>query len=454
LIFLARYLSSNSRRVAAIIVVLVAVPLAPIIVFFKPGVKPNTVKLKKSSLPAHPEGTTDGTEIGDSLKEDNVRKLTPLKGLEVTLRRGDTLLKLLLRNGLQAPSANKLIDTLRPYFDPSKLRVGQNVHLLVDGEQKQVRGLQYVSGDMEVRADSTAEGWAAQRNSIPSVQAARVIRGDVDDSLYESGVTAGLSASQIMELSTLFEYDIDFFSDFQRGDDFSVLFEQTQYADGRNEKGEILAAELQAGRQPFRIFHFTNENGTSGYYNAEGKALARAFLRAPLSYQRISSRFSLARRHPIFRVVRPHRAIDYAAPAGTPVVAIGDGRVTFAGWQNGYGNIVEVRHANGFATRYAHFSKIASNIHAGAQVTQGEVVGYVGQTGHATGPHLHFEMLRKGEKIDFLALKIPPAIELRGVDLKKFFEKRDQRLALLEGKAALIAQAHPAKSTDDRASAN
>jgi murein DD-endopeptidase MepM/ murein hydrolase activator NlpD len=150
-----------------------------------------------------------------------------------------------------------------------------------------------------------------------------------------------------------------------------------------------------------------------------------------LSYARISSRFDFARLHPIFRTVRPHRAIDYAAPAGTPVVAIGRGQVEFAGWREGYGNLVEIRHAKGYASRYGHFSRIAEGIRLGRSVEAGDVIGYVGQTGHATGPHLHFEFLERGQRINFLALDLPKIERLKGADLERFIQTRDQQLATL-----------------------
>lgn len=166
----------------------------------------------------------------------------------------------------------------------------------------------------------------------------------------------------------------------------------------------------------------------------------KAFLRAPLNYSRISSPFRMDRRHPIFRTVRPHQAIDYAAPTGTPVVAVGHGQVTFAGTRGGYGQLVEIRHDNGYVSRYAHFSKIPKGIRAGKPISRGEVVGYVGQTGHATGPHLHFEMLNKGRKIDFLGLKTASSDRLSGAELQEFMALRDRKLALLQGNAAAATQ--------------
>ncbi len=169
-------------------------------------------------------------------------------------------------------------------------------------------------------------------------------------------------------------------------------------------------------------------------------ALRRMFLRAPLNYRRISSLYSPQRMHPIFRTLRPHQAIDYAAAAGTPVVSIGRGTVKFAGWQDGYGNLVEVTHGNGYTTRYAHLSRIASGLSKGTRVAQGHVIGFVGQTGHATGPHLHFEVMSGQRKINFLALRIPSQQRLSGEELERFAASRAEHLALLHNGEFLLAQ--------------
>jgi murein DD-endopeptidase MepM/ murein hydrolase activator NlpD len=188
---------------------------------------------------------------------------------------------------------------------------------------------------------------------------------------------------------------------------------------------------LEAGGRVFSSYYFVGKDGDGEYFNADGEALRRVFLRAPLSYARISSPFSTSRRHPIFRTLRPHLAIDYAAPAGTPVVAIGRGRVDFKGWRGGYGNVVDIRHSGNYLSRYAHFSGFAPSLRQGQSVDLGDVIGYVGQTGHATGPHLHFEFLRGGTKINFLDLRIPKNQQLVGEDLRRFNLLRDQRQAQL-----------------------
>ncbi len=349
----------------------------------------------------------------------------------VKLRHGDTLMAVLKRYGIGLPSAHALIAKVRPFVNPRKIQPGDNIHVLLNAGDQTVEALEFVVDNNMVRVKATSDGWLAERQEIPFVRETRVVRGTIKGSLYESGTEAGLSPQQIVDLAKIFEYDIDFFSDFQPRDSFKVMVEDLRYTDGRRVPGRVLAAELEADSDVFDAFHFAGKEGSNEYYNHKGEALHRAFLRAPLSFVRISSPYSRNRRHPIFRTVRPHLAIDYAAPAGSPVVAIGRGRVEFAGWRGGYGNVVDIRHASNYVSRYAHFSKFAGKLRRGQAVEAGQVIGYVGQTGHATGPHLHFEFLRGGTKINFLALRIPKNQQLAKEDLQRFQHLRDERQVML-----------------------
>jgi murein DD-endopeptidase MepM/ murein hydrolase activator NlpD len=357
----------------------------------------------------------------------------PESRVGVTLRSGDTLMSVLKRFRVAAPSARAMIEKVRPFVNPRKIRPGDSVHVVLSAEDRSVQAMEFIVDDNLIRVKATGEGWFAERREIPFVRDTKAIRGAIKGSLFESGTAAGLSAQQIMDLAKIFEYDIDFFSDFQPDDGFNIIVEQIRYADGRLGTGRVVAAELEADKETFNAFYYVGEDGKGDYYNSNGEAQRRSFLRAPLSYVRISSPFSTSRRHPIFRTLRPHLAIDYAAPAGTPVVAIGRGRVDFVGWRNGYGNVVDIRHAGSYTSRYAHFSRFAGKLRRGQTVDAGEVIGYVGQTGHATGPHLHFEFLRGGTKINFLDLRIPKTQHLAGQALAKFNRLRDQRLARLHG---------------------
>jgi murein DD-endopeptidase MepM/ murein hydrolase activator NlpD len=366
-----------------------------------------------------------------------------LARVAVTLHRGDTLLSVLTRFGLPSLSAQRIVEKVRPLLNLRTLRPGHNVQIVVNPADQSVQGMEVALETNLVSVKSTAEGWSAERRDISFVRETRIVGGAVAGSLYESGVNAGLTPQQILELAHIFEYEIDFFSDFHRGDGFAAVVEQLRYEDRRRAGGRVLAAQLEPNGEISTAFYFITPDGKGAYYDREGRALQRSFLRAPLSYLRISSEFSLARQHPIFRTVRPHQAIDYAAPEGTPVVAIGSGRIEFAGWSNGYGNMVEIRHSNGYASRYGHFSRIAPGIRKGAQIEAGEIVGYVGQTGHATGPHLHFEFLKDGEKTNFLALKLPGMDRLTGDALQAFKLSRDERIAELQRAGDKVAGARP-----------
>jgi murein DD-endopeptidase MepM/ murein hydrolase activator NlpD len=358
----------------------------------------------------------------------------------VKLRPGDTLAGVLRRFGVTPPSAHAIVDKVRPFLNPRQMRPGHDVQMVLRPEDQTVQGVEVVVDNNLVRVKATADGWSAEREEIPFVRQTRLIRGTIKDSLYESGVGAGLTPQHILALAKIFEYDIDFFSDFHRGDTFYFAIEELRYADGRRVLGRILAAELESGDDTFSTFYYVAHDGSGSYYDSSGHPARRSFLRAPLSYVRISSPFSMNRQHPIFRTVRPHMAIDYAAPAGTPVVAIGKGQVDFVGWRNGYGNVVDIRHSGGYMSRYAHFSRFARGIRRDKMVDAGDVVGYVGQTGHATGPHLHFEFLRDGQKINFLSLRIPKTDRLTGDDWQRFKRLREEREVLLHSQDNRVVQ--------------
>lgn len=366
-----------------------------------------------------------------------------IRTVEASLDRGETLQELLDRYSLDPATARAVIDAIRPHFNPRRVRPGHGVRMFLDPSENLLKGLELSLGKMFVRVRSTPGGWMAEGGESRFEAQTRVVRGTLLRNLYQDGISAGLAPAQIMDLADIFQFEIDFFSDIRRGDTFSVAFEELRYENGFSEAGRILAAEINLSGTPARAIYHSPAGGEGGYFDAEGRSVRRAFLRAPLNYRRISSTFSYNRRHPITRTVQPHLAVDYAAAQGTPVVAIGSGTVSFAGWRDGYGKMVEVSHPNGYSSRYAHFSRIAPGVRQGRRVAQGDVVGYVGQTGHATGPHLHFEMLRGREKINFLAIRIPPHHNLSGEERERFLESRDERLALLRGESLQVARAAP-----------
>lgn len=410
-----RIMVGNAAKAVGSILMLVAVALlsAPFV---------NSLQHEAESLPAAAKLSNAQTSIG------------------AMFRSGDNLLSALRRVALEAPWPHGLIEKIHPLLNLRKLRPENNIHVMLDEQDKTVSAMEFVVDNKLIRVKAPNEASLTERQEVPFVKESRVVQGRIKSNLYESGIDAGLSPLQILDLAKIFESDVDFFSDLHPGDDFKVIMEDRRYLDGRRAAGRILAAELEVEDQIIDAFYY-EKNGVGNYYNRKGESLRRSFLRAPLSYARISSPFSANRLNPFSRSVRPHLAIDYAAPFGTPVVAIGRGQVEFAGWRSGYGNVVDIRHSENYLSRYAHFSRLAADLRVGQWVEPGDVIGYVGQTGHATGPHLHFEFLHGERKINFLDLHTAKAQELKGADLQSFFASRDRQLALLHPRNSEIKTA-------------
>ncbi|HUL83667.1 MAG TPA: M23 family metallopeptidase [Gammaproteobacteria bacterium] len=232
--------------------------------------------------------------------------------------------------------------------------------------------------------------------------------GVVRSSLFEAGVDAGISDKLTMDLAGIFEWDIDFIQDVRQGDEFTVLYEEVWRDGVKLRNGQIIAAEFVNQGKPYRAARYRDASGRSNYYTPDGHSLRKAFIRAPLNFTRISSNFDASRRHPILNTIRAHQGVDYAAPIGTPIRAAGDGKVIFRGVQGGYGNVVILQHGGNITTLYGHMSKFG-DAKIGARVAQGEVIGYVGQSGLATGPHLHYEYRVNGVHRNPRTVSLPPA---------------------------------------------
>jgi murein DD-endopeptidase MepM/ murein hydrolase activator NlpD len=234
-------------------------------------------------------------------------------------------------------------------------------------------------------------------------------RGRIDSSLFEAGMRSGLSDRLLMQLAGIFAWDIDFVLDIRRDDEFAVVYEEIWRDGALQRTGEVVAAEFVNAGRVFRAVRFVDPTGRADYYAPDGRSMRKAFLRAPVDFSRISSNFNLKRLHPIFKTVRPHRGVDYAAPAGTPIKAAGDGKVIFRGQNGGYGNAVVLQHGGNITTLYGHMSRFADGARAGARVRQGQTIGYVGQTGYATGPHLHYEYQLNGVHRNPRTIPLPQA---------------------------------------------
>jgi murein DD-endopeptidase MepM/ murein hydrolase activator NlpD len=247
--------------------------------------------------------------------------------------------------------------------------------------------------------------------------------GLIESSLFSDAQKAGLSDNKTMELAKLFRWDIDFALEIRAGDHFRVLYEE-HYLNGKKLRdGPILAAEFVNRGKTYQAFRFEDKDQTIGYYDAKGRDKRRAFIRTPIKFARISSRFSKRRWHPVLKRWRSHKGVDYAAPTGTPIKATGYGKVTFRGWKSGYGHVVIVQHGRKYQTVYAHMSKYARKVKVGSKVKQGQVIGYVGQSGLATGPHLHYEFRVNGTHRNPLTVKLPKSLSL-GRSKLAYFKKQ------------------------------
>jgi murein DD-endopeptidase MepM/ murein hydrolase activator NlpD len=261
--------------------------------------------------------------------------------------------------------------------------------------------------------------------------------GTIKSSLYESMLECADSPQLAIQMAEIFAWQIDFLTECREGDTFKILVEK-QYKGDFYRWGKILAAQYEGELlSKYDAVLFEAPSGNIDYYTKEGKSLRKAFLRAPLNYKYISSYFSNNRLHPILRIWRPHLAIDYAAPSGTPVSVIGDGTVIYKGWDDGYGNYIKIRHPNNYETGYGHLSRFASGLKKGQKVKQGEIIGYVGATGLATGPHLDFSISENGKKVDFLKLKLPAASSINPQYITQFNEVKNKLLSALENREEL-----------------
>lgn len=286
----------------------------------------------------------------------------------------------------------------------------------------------------------TETGFSFDLTTKPTQMEQNFKAGSIHNSLFADASKAGLSDKVIMELAQLFQWQVDFALDIRQGDSFKVIYNDI-FIDGQKlRSGPILAAEFTNNNKVLRGFRYEHADGTIGYYNEQGESLKKAYLKAPVDFARISSRFSLARKHPVLHKIRAHKGVDYAAPRGTPIKSTGRGRITFAGWKGGYGRTVIVQHNEKHSTLYAHMNNFAKGLKVGQRVNQGQVIGTIGSTGLATGPHLHYEFRLNGTQVDPLKVKSPQAPSLAGADKQKFLQQISQhRAALTTGDTSDLA---------------
>lgn len=335
--------------------------------------------------------------------------LTDLPGtvIELLVQRGDTLDSLFKRNGLSLGDLADLIALPDVGSGLKLVKPGDRLEVAHDGAE--VLALRRELDDVRVLTIArNASGFEATTFERQLEMRPVGAHGVVRSSLFEAGVQAGVSDKLVMDLAGIFEWDIDFIQDVREGDEFTVIYDEVWRDGVKLRNGDIVAAEFVNQGKAYRAARYRDPTGRSNYYTPDGHSLRKAFIRAPLNFTRISSNFDPNRRHPILNTIRAHQGVDYAAPIGTPIRAAGDGKVVFRGVQGGYGNVIILQHGGNITTLYGHMSKFA-NVRVGGRVTQGEVIGYVGQSGLATGPHLHYEYRVNGVHRNPRTVSLPPA---------------------------------------------
>lgn len=371
----------------------------------------------------------------------------------VQVRAGDTLARILASHGQTSQTVHQVVESGPAGRELANIRAGTTLKVATD-EQGELHEIAYAPDPYRVVSVRRLEDGSFESNieQKPTVTVNKYAEGKVEDSLFAAGKRAGVSDTVILELADVFGYDVDFALEVQRGDSFRVMYEEILVDGERVRDGKILAAEFINSGTVYQAIDYTTASGNTGYYRPDGQAMRRAFLRTPVDFARISSRFSTARMHPVLHRMRAHKGVDYAAARGTPVRATSDGSVQFAGNKGGYGRVVILRHGNQQTTLYAHLERFARNIRSGGRVKQGQVIGYVGSSGLASGPHLHYEFQVAGRHVDPLKVKTKPADPIPAAEMATFLAEAGRRVAALDTYSGNSAIAHneikPANSAD------
>jgi len=390
---------------------------------------PRDGELQAIHRPAHEAASTPAspTPVAAPPEQANVAFAT----IEVVVNRNDTMDQLFRRFELNLADLARLrgLPELRSQVD--RLKPGEMLRLMHhDGE---LVGLERKLSDSEtLKITRDENGFVSDVLENPLEIRTRTAHATINSSLFQAAADAGLDERLAIELAEIFQFDIDFVLDIQEGDRFTVVYEEVFQDEVRLRSGNILAAKFVNEGREYRAVRYIDDKGHGEYFTPDGRSLRKAFIRAPVQFSRISSRFNPSRRHPVLNTIRAHRGVDYAAPTGTPVRAAGEGRVRFVGRQGGFGNVIELEHGSGVVTVYGHLSRFASGLRRGQRIELGKVIGYVGSTGLATGPHLHYEYRVRGVHKNPQTVPLPDALPIPATQRDQFLATTADLVNLLD----------------------
>ena len=372
-------------------------------------------------------------------KLPSLEELSTLRRVTHRIQAGDTLSKLLVRFGVSEQEWKLWLQSIQKHLPLSAFRSGKEVQFYFSPPPPAMEGQKgketLKALELDLNEDSIltwekgTQGIVFSKRDKPYDIELRTAGGVVERSLFEDAARAGLNQGLLSQLADIFAWEIDFDREIQKGDSFKVLYEERSRKGSKNPPSfRILAVEMINASRTHSAIYFETERGKGSYYDLDGRSLARPVLRFPLEFTSITSTFSHSRLHPILKVDRPHHGVDFAAKLGTPVRAIGDGTILYAGWRRGgYGRMIEIEHDPVYSSRYAHLQRVAQGIHNGVKVRKGQIIGYVGSSGLSTGAHLHFELYKDANYIDALNFEFPAEDRIEPA-LLRLFENRKQLL--------------------------
>ncbi len=361
----------------------------------------------------------------------------------VHIRRGDTLEALLAARGVGTADAQPWMTAAAGVYDLRYIRPRRGLTFRFDRSSHELECIRYEIDEKSMLVlETTSDGIVARREGLPYFVEIKGVAGRIDRGLREDALESGVPEPVVAGLADIFGWDVDVEGGLKQGDEFRVIYENIWQAGAdKPEIGTLLGAQIISHGQPATAVFFEDADGHGAYYSPTGDAVSRTLLRYPLQFTEISSEFSLLRRHPILHRDRPHLGVDFAAPRGTPVRAVATGHVSFSGWASGLGECVKIDHADELVSVYGHLSEITPGAQEGAAVEQGQVIGYVGATGLATGPHLHYALERDGDYVDPLSLPPPPPEDQVPAKARRAFERLES--TIVKELASLPCDARP-----------
>ncbi len=356
---------------------------------------------------------------------------------KIKVGKGDTMMKIFIKAGVSRGNAYKAITSLGKIYNPKRIFPGQDIEFVFEpaavlrkkgnveekGELKQVTVRPDIYREYTVyQLDDDKFTAKFYKKAVKTKLA--LVGGEINSSLYVSAVKSGLPVPVLMELIRIYSWDVDFQRSIRTGDQFEILYERLVTESGETARyGKILYANLKLGKDDNPLYHFKNRAGFNDYFDDKGRSARKALMRTPINGARLSSGFG-RRRHPVLGFNKMHRGVDFAAARGTPIFAAGAGTVVYRARNGSYGNYIRIRHNSEYSTAYAHMSKFRGSVRKGSRVRQGQIIGYVGTTGRSTGPHLHYEILRRGRQTNPMRVKMPSGKQLKGKELAKFANAR------------------------------